>query len=113
MGLFENIKTKTVSKFTLPKWWVLCVICNVPFQTNTFEKTCNRCRHFEKYKEKHNAKVMLRFIFFSIITGLANVFIVFQVVKFTKNPYVLALILMIITFFIGTMLARSVKSLKD
>jgi uncharacterized protein YacL len=113
MGIFDNLSTKNISKYTMPKWWMLCDICNVPFQTNTFEKTCNRCRHLEKSKEKYNAKVMLRFLFFSIITGLINIFVVFQVIKFTKNPYILALVLMIVSFFIGTLLIRSVKSLKD
>jgi len=113
MGLFENLRTKTISSFTLPKWWVLCSICNVPFQTSTFEKTCNRCRHLEKSKEKYAAKVMLRFIFFAILTGIINVFVVFQVAKYSKNPYILAFFLMIVSLIIGTMLSRSVKSLKD
>jgi nickel-dependent lactate racemase len=113
MGIFDKLNTKLVSKYTMQKWWMLCNICNVPFQTNTFEKTCNRCRHLEKSKEKYIAKVMLRFIFFAIIAGLTNVFVVFQVVKYSKNPYILAFFLMIVSFFIGTMLSRSVKSLKD
>jgi len=113
MGIFDKLNTRLVSKYTSSKWWMLCNICNVPFQTCTFEKICNRCRHLEKSKEKYNAKVMLRFIFFAVITGLTNVFVVFQVVKYSKNPYVLAFFLMIVSFFIGIMLLRSVKSLKD
>ena len=111
MGLLDDSLHPYKSSHTVKAWWEICVYCKQPFTTDTFEKTCNRCKHFEKYKDEFASRVMLKFILYSTIVTVLSAFIGPLLYKYTNNPYHFALILCFLNVFIGISLWRAVKKI--
>ena len=109
MSLLDKLIPIQISHHTIKPWWEICIYCHQPFTTDTFEKTCERCKFFEKYKKEYQAKLMLRYVLAisasSIVTSIFALFLS----KYVKNTYQILLLLTILNLFIGTMFYRSVK----
>lgn len=109
MSLIDKTLISRKSSHTIKPWWEICIYCSQPFTTDTFEKTCQRCKFFDKYKDEFSAKVMLRFILFCTIIALTNSVIAIYLPKFTVNVYHLLLFYVFFNLCIGTIFYRIVK----
>ena len=109
MSLIDRTLISRKSSHTIKPWWEICTYCKQPFTTDTFDKTCQRCKHFEKYKDEFSSKVMLKFIFFTMASIIANSVIAVYLPKFTVNVYHLLLFYVFFNLCIGTMFYRIVK----
>ena len=109
MSLIEKTLETYKSSHTVKPWWEICIYCHQPFSTDTFEKTCQRCKFFDKYKEKYSAIIMLRFILFCIVISVTNAFLAYYLSKHTKNIYNYLLFSMFLDLIIGTIFWRIVK----
>lgn len=109
MSLLDKTLNKIKSSHTVKPWWEICIYCHQPFSTDTFEKTCQRCKFFDKYKDEYAAKVMLRFVFYCIIISLCNSFLAFYISKYTKNAYNYLFLSLLVNLCIGTIFWRIVK----
>ncbi len=111
MSLIDDSLNTHKSSHTVKAWWEICIYCYQPFTTDTFEKTCNRCKHFEKYKDEFASRVMIKFILFSTIIVILSSIIGPYLYKYTQNPYHFASVLTILNVIIGISLWRAVKKL--
>ena len=109
MSLLDKTLNPVKSSHTVKPWWEICIYCSQPFSTDTFEKTCQRCKLFDKYKDEFSAKIMLKFIFFCIVISIINTFLAFYISKYTKNTNNYLLISLFVDLIIGTMFWRIVK----
>ena len=109
MSLIDRTLISRKISHTIKPWWEICIYCSQPFTTDTFEKTCQRCKFFDKYKDEFSAKVMLKFILFCTIIALTNSLIVVYLSKLSSNVYHLLLFCTIINLCIGTIFYRIVK----
>ncbi len=109
MSLIDKTLITNKSSHTIKPWWEICIYCSQPFTTDTFEKTCQRCKFFDKFKDEFSAKVMLKFIFFCTIIGLSNSLLAVYSPKFSSNVYHLLLLYTISNLCIGTIFYRIVK----
>jgi hypothetical protein len=109
MSLIDRTLISRKSSHTIKPWWEICTYCTQPFTTDTFEKTCQRCKFFDKYKDEFVAGVMLRFIFFSAIIALTNAVIAIYLSKITTNIYHLLFFYAFLNLCIGTIFYRIVK----
>lgn len=111
MSLIDRTLISRKSSHTYKPWWEICTYCKQPFTTDTFDKTCQRCKHFEKYKDEFSSKVMLKFIFFTMASIIASSAFGPFLYKYIENKYHLALILLTLNVIIGISLWRAVKKL--
>jgi hypothetical protein len=111
MSLIDKTLITVVTSHTVKPWWEICIFCNQPFSTDTFEKTCNRCKHFEKYKDIFASRVMIKFILYSSLATILSSTVCPYLYKYTQNPYHFAVILSILNAIIGISLWRAVKKL--
>lgn len=109
MSLIDKTLITKISSHTIKSWWEICIYCSQPFTTDTFEKTCQRCKFFDKYKDEFSASVMLKFILFCSIVGLTNSVIAVYLPKLSSNLYHLLLFYTIFNLCIGTIFYRIVK----
>lgn len=109
MSLIDKTLETIKSSHTIKAWWEICIYCQQPFTTDTFEKTCQRCKFFDKYKDEFSAKVLLKFIFFCLLSSIINSFIGIYISKITENIYHLLFLALICNLFIGTIFWRVVK----
>jgi hypothetical protein len=109
MSLLDKTLNPIISSHTVKPWWEICIYCSQPFSTDTFEKTCQRCKFFDKYKDEFSAKVMLRFILFCIVISIANAFLAYFLSKYTRNIHNYLLFSMFLDLIIGTIFWRIVK----
>jgi len=110
MSLIDRTLISRKSSHTIKPWWEICIYCTQPFTTDTFERTCQRCKFFHKYKDEFVAKIMLRFIMFCTIIALSNSFIAIYISKHLENIYHLLLLYAFINLCIGTIFYRVVKN---
>jgi hypothetical protein len=110
MSLIDRTLISRKSSHTIKPWWEICIYCTQPFTTDTFEKTCQRCKFFDKYKDEFSAKVMLKFIFFSTLIALTNSTIAIYLSKYLENIYHLLFLYVFINLLIGTIFYRVVKN---
>lgn len=111
MSLLDDSLHTIKSSHTVKPWWEICIYCKQPFVTDTFEKTCNRCKHFEKYKDEFVSFVMIKFLLYATAITILSAFIGPTLYKYTKNPYHFAGVLSILNVIIGISLWRAVKKL--
>ncbi len=111
MSLLDDSLHTHKSSHKVKAWWEICIYCYQPFTTDTFEKTCNRCKHFEKFKDEFVSMVMVKFILFTTITIVASSIIGPSLYKYTQNSYHFAFILTILNVIIGISLWRAVKKI--
>lgn len=109
MSLIDRTLISRKSSHTIKPWWEICIYCSQPFTTDTFEKTCQRCKFFDKYKDEFTAGVMLKFIFFCSIIALSNCISAIYLSKITGNIYHLLLFCALYDLCIGTIFWRVVK----
>ena len=109
MSLIDETLKTYKSSHTIKPWWEVCIYCDQPFTTDTFENTCQRCKFFDKYKDEFSAKVLLKFVFFCVSISLINCIIAIYVSKITQNIYHLLFLALICNLFIGTIFWRVVK----
>ena len=110
MSLIERTLISRKSSHTIKPWWEICTYCTQPFITCTFEKTCQRCKFFDKYKDEFVAKIMLKFIFFCTVIAVSNSIIGIFLSKYTQNHYHLLLLYAFLNLCIGTIFYRVVKN---
>jgi hypothetical protein len=110
MSLIDRTLISRKSSHTIKPWWEICIYCTQPFTTDKFEKTCQRCKFFDKYKDEFSAKVMLKFILFCTIIGLSNSIIAIYLSKYIENIYYLLLLYAFLNLCIGTIFYRVVKN---
>ena len=110
MSLIDKTLETYKSSHTVKPWWEICIYCSQPFITQTFEKTCQRCKIFDKYKDEFSAKVILKFILFCTIVALSNSIIAIYSSKITTNVYHLLLLSSFLNILIGTIFWRVVKN---
>ena len=113
MSLLDDSTRPRKSSHTIKPWWEVCFYCKQPFVTDTFEKTCQRCKHFEQFKDEFASKVMLKFIFYTTAITIISSVVGPYLYKYTKNPYHFALILCILNVIIGISLWRAVKKISN
>lgn len=111
MSLLDDSLHTNKSSHTVKAWWEICIYCKQPFITDTFEKTCSRCKHFEKYKDEFASNVMLKFLIYSTIVLVLSSALGPFLYKYTKNPYHFAGVLCILNVIIGISLWRAVKKI--
>lgn len=111
MGLLDNELKKTLSKSTRKSEWALCKFCKVPFTTNTFSDTCERCSHFVQYQIEFTAKVMLVFIIFATIFVLITISELFYLWKLLQNYNFIILAISISSVLQGLLLWKIVKKM--
>ncbi len=111
MGLLDDSIHTHKSSHTVKPWWEVCHYCHQPFTTSTFDKTCQRCKHFEKFKDEYASKVMIKFILFATLITVTSAIIGPYLYKYTQNPYHFAGFLSILNVIIGISLWRAVKKL--
>ena len=109
MSLIDRTLISRKSSHTIKPWWEICIYCSQPFTTCTFEKTCQRCKFFDKFKDEFSAKVMLKFILFCTIIALSNSSIAIYLSKYLENIYHLLFLYVFLNLFIGTIFWRVVK----
>ena len=109
MSLIEETLITKKSSHTVKPWWEICIYCHQPFTTETFEKTCQRCKFFDKYKDQFTASVMLKFIFFCLVIALLNCIIAIYLSKITGNFYHLLFLCVLTDLCIGTIFYHIVK----
>jgi hypothetical protein len=109
MSLIDKTLITKKNSHTIKPWWEICIYCYQPFTTATFEKTCERCRFFEKYKKEYQAKLMIRYILAVTISAITTSIFALFLSKYVKNTYQILLFLSILNLIIGTIFYRSVK----
>ena len=109
MSLIDRTLISRKSSHTIKPWWEICIYCSQPFTTCTFEKTCQRCKFFDKFKDEFSAKVMLKFILFCTIIAFSNSSIAIYLSKYLENIYHLLFLYVFLNLFIGTIFWRVVK----
>ena len=109
MSLIDKTLITNKSSHTIKPWWEICIYCSQPFTTDTFEKTCQRCKFFDKFKDEFSASIMLKFIFFCTLVGLSNSLLAVYLPKISSNVYHLLLLYTIFNLCIGTIFYRIVK----
>ena len=88
MSLLDKTLTPIqISHHTIKPWWEICIYCCQPFTTETFDKTCERCKFFEKYKKEYQAKLMIRYVLAITISSILNATFAVFLSKFVKNTY--------------------------
>ena len=65
--LDREIYNNWKSAATIPEWWELCKICKIPFKTDTFAQTCNRCSVLVDFRVKLFHSILVRVLIFLII----------------------------------------------
>jgi len=111
MRLLDDTIHTRKSSHTVKPWWEVCCYCHQPFTTDTFDKTCQRCKHFEKFKDEYASKVMIKFILSVTFITVVSAIIGPYLYKYTQNPYHFAGFLCILNVIIGISLWRAVKKL--
>lgn len=109
MSLIDRTLITKKSSHTIKPWWEICIYCTQPFTTARFEKTCQRCKFFDKYKDEFVAGVMLKFIFFCTVIALSNTGIGIYLSKYFHTMYQLMLFYTFFNLCIGTIFWRVVK----
>lgn len=113
MSIFNRQIVKIVSESKAKKNWQICMYCNTPFLTDTFETKCVRCRYFDVHLVKIKARMMLLYIIFSSITAFVYAFSLVRLVKITEKLEFLLLFLLLPTIFIGMLMWMIVNKYKD
>ena len=110
--LDESLIVKKNS-FTLPPQWIVCKYCKVPFLTQTFEDSCNRCKHIVKYKIEFANRVMFYFILLTIASSILFVLISMLFISYKINTNILFFILVAISLISGGVMWKMLKKVLD
>lgn len=113
MGIFDRQVSSKVSECKLGKNWQICIYCNMPFQTDTFEKKCSRCKYFDVHLTRLKSKFMLFYIVTSLVTAVFYIFFLIRVIKITEKFEFLLLFMLFPTIFIGMLMWMIVNKYKD
>ena len=89
--LDREIYNNWKSAATIPKWWELCKICKIPFKTDTFAQTCNRCSVFVDFRVKLFHSILFRVLLFLIVYILISLYLILYILKYTSAFYFLLL----------------------
>lgn len=110
MSLIDRTLISRKSSHTIKPWWEICIYCTQPFTTDTFDKTCQRCKFFDNFKDQLISKIMLRLVFFCVLIALSNSIIAIYLSKYLENIYYLLLLYTVLDLCIGTIFYRIVKN---
>jgi hypothetical protein len=110
--LDESLIVKKTS-FTLPPQWIVCKYCKVPFLTQTFEDSCNRCKHIVKYKIEFANRVMFYFILLNTASSILFVLISMLFISYKINTKILFFILVSISLISGGVMWKMLKKVLD
>ena len=89
--LLREIYNKRTSSAIVPEWWELCKICKIPFKTDTFAQTCNRCSVFVDFRVKLFHSILFRVLLFLIVYILISLYLILYILKYTSAFYFLLL----------------------
>jgi hypothetical protein len=87
---------------TIPEWWELCRICNIPFKTDTFAQTCNRCSVLVDFRVKLFHSILVRVLIFLIIYIVISLYLILYILNYTHAFY----FLLLPPFFLGLILGK-------
>lgn len=101
------------TSFTLPPEWIVCKYCKVPFLTQTFEDSCNRCKHIVKYKIEFANRVMFYFILLMLANSILFVLISMFFITYKINIKILFFILVSTSLISGGVMWKMLKKILD
>ena len=69
----------------IPPYWEICKICKIPFKTDKFEKTCERCSVLLDERIRLFHSLLLRgFLFIIVYIGISLYWILY-IIKYSSN----------------------------
>jgi len=83
--LDDEIYKPRRSESYVPAYWEICKICRVPFKTDVFAKTCERCSVLldERIRLFHSL-VLRGFLFIIVYIGISLYWILY-IIKYSSN----------------------------
>lgn len=83
--LDDEIYKPRRSESYVPAYWEICKICRVPFKTEVFAKTCERCSVLldERIRLFHSL-VLRGFLFIIVYIGISLYWILY-IIKYSSN----------------------------
>ncbi len=83
--LDDEIYRPRKSEAYIPPYWEICKICKIPFKTDKFEKTCERCSVLldERIRLFHSL-VLRGFLFIIVYIGISLYWILY-IIKYSSN----------------------------
>jgi hypothetical protein len=83
--LDDEIYKPRRSESYIPPYWEICKICRVPFKTDVFAKTCERCSVLldERIRLFHSL-VLRGFLFIIVYIGISLYWILY-IIKYSSN----------------------------
>ena len=98
--LDDEIYKPRRSESYVPAYWEICKICRVPFKTEVFAKTCERCSVLLDERIRLFHSLLLRgFLFIIVYIGISLYWILY-IIKYSSN-YWFVLSVPILLLFIG------------
>ena len=83
--LDDEIYRPKRSEAYVPPYWEICKICRVPFKTDKFEKTCERCSVLLDERIRLFHSLLLRgFLFIIVYIGISLYWILY-IIKYSSN----------------------------
>ena len=102
--LLREIYNKRKSVAIVPEWWELCKICKIPFKTDTFAQTCNRCSVFVDFRVKLFHSILFRVLVFVVIYVILSLNVILYILKYTNAFYFLLMPPFLLGLFMGKIL---------
>jgi hypothetical protein len=99
------------SSYTVKPEWNICKFCKKPFETQTFDDTCNKCQHFVKYKIEFVHRVMLIYIAFIVTNSILCILITYNLIKYINDINIMLFLISLPLLFISSIMWKIFKSL--
>lgn len=102
--LLRELYNKRMSVAVVPEWWELCKICKIPFKTDTFAQTCNRCSVLVDFRVKLFHSILIRVLLFLVLYIIFSLSSILYILKYTNTFYFLLLPPFVIGLLMGKIL---------